>query len=117
MNTKVKQVLDSILEKFKTGEIPDAIAMATFPIPDTPSCRWSFTNRTLMFLSGTCDARGFRQWKSVDRWVKKGAKAIYILVPCFKKKTEAETGEEKEVLCFFKSSAVFKVEERKGAAA
>ncbi|MBC2714927.1 MAG: ArdC family protein [Desulfobacteraceae bacterium] len=114
MNTNVKQVLETILEKFKSGDIPKAIAMATFPIPDTPSCYWSFTNRTLMFLSGTGDARGYQQWKTVNRWVKKGAKATYILVPCFKKEIKEETGEEKEVLRFFKSSAVFKVEDTDG---
>ena len=86
MNNNVKAVLDKILEKFKTGDIPEAVALASFPIPDIPSSRWSFTNRTLMFLSGTGDARGFQQWKEAHRWVKKGAKAVYILVPCIKKK-------------------------------
>ena len=114
MNDKVKQVLNVILEKFKSGEIPEAIAMASFPIPDIPSSRWSFTNRTLMFLAGTADARGFRQWKRANRWVKKGAKAIYILVPCFKKQIDDETGDEKEVLRFFKTSPVFMYEDTEG---
>ena len=59
MNERVKSVLNTIVEKFKTGEIPEAVALASFPVPDIPSARWSFTNRTLMFLSGTADARGF----------------------------------------------------------
>ena len=67
-----------------------------------------------MFLSGTGDARGFRQWKQADRWVKKGAKAVYILVPCFKKQVDDETGEEKEVLRFFKSTSVFRYEDTDG---
>ena len=104
MNEKVKQVLNVILEKFKSGDIPEAVALASYPIPDIPSSKWSFTNRTIMFLSGTGDARGFRQWKQAERWVKKGAKAIYILVPCFLKQVDEETGEEKEVLRFFKWS-------------
>ncbi|MDY6839633.1 MAG: ArdC family protein [Thermodesulfobacteriota bacterium] len=114
MNNRVKQVLDLIVEKFKSGEIPEAVAMASFPVPDTPSSKWSFTNRTLMFLAGTADARGFRQWKQVNRWVKKGARAIYILVPCFKKETDDETGEEKEVLRYFKSTPVFMYEDTEG---
>ncbi len=49
-----------------------------------------------MFLAGTGDARGFRQWKKSNRWVRKGASAIYILVPCFAKNIDEETGEEFE---------------------
>ena len=114
MNDKVKKVLNGIVEKFKTGDIPEAVAMASFPIPDTPSCKWSFINRTLMFLAGTGDARGYRQWKQANRWVKKGANAIHILVPCFKKAIDESTREEKEILCFFKPSAVFRYEDTEG---
>ena len=113
MNDKVKQVLGVIIDKFKSGEIPEAVALASFPLPNIPSSGWSFTNRTLMFLAGTGDARGFRQWKQANRWVKKGAKAIYIFVPCFKKEVD-NTGEEKEFLRFFKSSPVFKYEDTEG---
>jgi len=38
-----------------------------------------------MVFAGTNDARGFNQWKEVNRSVKKGAKALYILGPSFKK--------------------------------
>lgn len=114
MNERVQDVLNTIIEKFKTGEIPEAVAMASYPMPDIPSRNWSFTNRTLMFLSGTGDARGFRQWKCANRHVCKGAKAIYILVPCFKKKVDEATGEEGEILSFFKASPVFRVEDTEG---
>jgi antirestriction protein ArdC len=114
MNDKVKNVLNTILEKFESGDIPQAIAMASFPIPNLPSSKWSFFNRTLMFLSGTFDARGFQQWNSVKRHIQKGSKAIHILVPCFKKQTDEETKEEKEILSFFKAMPVFKVEDTVG---
>lgn len=114
MNEKVKNVLNTILEKFESGDIPEAVAMASFPIPDLPSTQWSFFNRTIMFLSGTCDARGIRQWNSAKRNIKKGSKALYILVPCFKKKTDEKTKEEKEILSFFKATPVFRVEDTKG---
>jgi hypothetical protein len=114
MNEKVKQVLTSIVDTFKSDRIPDAVALASFPVPDIPSTKWSFLNRTIMFLSGTIDARGFRQWKEVDRWVKKGSKAIYILVPCFKKVIDEDTGDEAEVLYYFKASPVFRYEDTDG---
>lgn len=114
MNTKVKEVLEGIFNRFQSGDIPKAIAHSMFPIPDIPSCKWSLCNRTIMFLSGTQDARGFRQWHQANRYVKKGAKAFYILVPMIYKKDRE--GEERQVLCGFKLSAVFKVEDTDGEA-
>ena len=114
MNDRVRQALSVIVEKFKSGEIPEAVAMATFPAVNVPSGKWSFLNLTLMFLSGTGDARGFRQGQEVKRKVKKGAKAIYILVPCFRKEINEETGEEKNVLRYFKATPVFTVEDTEG---
>jgi hypothetical protein len=114
MNERVKNVLNIIVEKFKSGEIPEAVAMASFPVPNIPSARWSFTNRTLMFLSGTADARGFQQWKQSNRWVKKGVRAIYILVPCIKRETDEETGEKTNTLRYFKASPVFAYEDTEG---
>jgi hypothetical protein len=84
MHTKVKNTLDTIIQKFKTGDIPEVISLSMFPIPDIPSARWSLLNRTIMFLSGTKDGRGYRQWQEVDRHVRKNSKAIFILVPSSK---------------------------------
>jgi len=112
MNEKVKSVLNSVLQKFETGDIPEAIAYSMFPFPEVPSARWSLLNRTLQFLSGTMDARGYRQWQHVDRYVKKGGKALYILVPYIKKVTD--NGEEKQALIGFGTKAVFRVEDTDG---
>lgn len=114
MNKKIKTVLNNILTTFQSGDIPAAVAVASFPIPDIPSTKWSFTNRTIQFLSGTADARGLRQWNSVTRYIKKGSKAIYILVPCFKKQMIEKTEEEQLLLTFFKAMPVFRVEDTSG---
>ena len=112
MKPNIKQALDSILDRFKSGDIPEAVAMSMFPIPDIPSTNWSILNRTLMFLSGTMDARGYRQWQQSNRHVKKGSKAIYILVP-FLKKVETDDG-KKEALSGFGCKPVFRVEDTDG---
>ena len=113
MNSKVKQVLDGLLEKFKTGDVPQAVAYSIFPATnEIPSAKWSFLNRTIMFISGTGDARGFRQWQQVNRYVKKGAKAFYILVPCIYKKQADD--EEKLILGGFKPAPVFRLEDTDG---
>jgi len=111
--TKVQKVLHGILEKFKTGDVPKAIAYALFPITETPSDKWSFMNRMIMFLSGTIDARGIRQWNKVGRYVKLGSKAIYILVPYFAKKKRLDDGEI-ETLRGFMAKPVFSVEDTEG---
>ncbi len=112
MKENIKLILDSILERFKSGDIPEAVAMSMFPIPDIPSSHWSILNRTLMYLSGTYDARGFRQWQQVDRFVKKGSKAFYILVP-YIKKVETDQGEQ-DALYGFGCKPVFTVEDTDG---
>ena len=114
MKDKVKQVLGTILEKFKSGDIPEAVAYSMFPVADIPSSKWSILNRTLMFLSGTQDGRGFRQWNEVNRFVKKGSKAFYILVPYIKKTEDEETGGEKEALVGFLARAVFRYQDTDG---
>lgn len=114
MNQKVKSVLDHILTAFKSGDIPKSVATATFPIPDIPSARWSFSNRVIQAISGTEDARGFKQWLAVHRKVKKGSKAIYILAPCFKKEIDDTTGEEIQVIRYFKTVPVFRFEDTEG---
>ena len=88
MNEKIKQVLDSILERFKNGDIPQAVAYSMFPIAeDIPSTKWSLLNRTLMFLAGTADARGYKQWLAKKRYVKKGSKPTPYSYDCFSPKT------------------------------
>ncbi len=113
MNVRVKETLNTILERFKTGDIPEAVAFLMFPVPDIPSAHWSLINRTLMFLSGTYDGRGYRQWQQIGRYVKKGSKAFYILVP-FIKKAEDEKGEKRQTLLGFGSKPVFKFEDTDG---
>lgn len=114
MNDKVKATLCSILERFKNGDIPEAVAFSMFPIPNIPSAKWSLINRTLMFLAGTQDARGFKQWREADRYVRRGAKSFYILVPHLKKVEDEDTGEEKQVLKGFLVKPVFRVEDTGG---
>ena len=117
MAQNIRETLNSILEAFEAGNIPEAVAYSMFPIPDLPSSKWSLLNRITVFLSGTADARGFRQWNEAGRHVKKGAKAVYILVPrMIKREIASELGEaeEEEVLSGFMARPVFRVEDTEG---
>jgi len=113
MTPKVKETLDKILACFESGNIPQSIAYSMFPIPHIPCAAWSLMNRTLVFLSGTMDARGFKQWNSVNRYVKKGSKALYILVP-YIKRIEDDNNDCQFKLTGFGACPVFRVEDTDG---
>ena len=113
MTPKVKETLDLILARFETGEIPEAVAYSMFPIPEIPCSAWSLLNRTLVFISGSMDARGFRQWNSINRSIKKGSKALYILVP-YVKNIEADRDDTQSRLLGFGVCPVFRVEDTLG---
>jgi len=113
MNSNIKQTLNIILDKFQSGDIPEAVAYAMFPFSNVPSANWSLLNRMLMLLNETKDARGFKQWNKVNRYVKKSSKAsFYIIVPFIKK--YADDNEEKLVLRGFGTKPVFRVEDTDG---
>ncbi len=115
---KAKVCLQRIVDLFKEGDIPKALAVATIP-PQAgiPSAKWSLSNRLLQFLADTSDARGFRQWQKADRKVSKGAKAFHILGP--KARTIKETDEggletEKVIVVGFFAIPVFRAEDTDG---
>jgi len=114
MLPRVKNVLDTILEQFKNGNIPEAIQYAMFPIPDIPSSHWSLFNKLIMFFHQTEDARGYKQWQEVNRHVLKGKKSFDIIVPIFKKEKDKENKDEKVVLKGFCCGTVFRVEDTEG---
>ena len=112
MNERMRSVLQGILEQFEYDDVPMAIIKAMFPFSNIPSENWSLCNRLLMVIAGTIDARGYNQWKSADRYVKKGTKAIYIVVPYIKHKEEE--GTETSTLTGFGLQPVFRVEDTVG---
>jgi len=75
MNDNVKKALNEIVDLFKSGDIGDKIAIATFPPYDVPCSKWSLTNQLLCLIHHTNDARGFRLWEAAGRFVKRGPTA------------------------------------------
>ena len=111
---KAREVVDRLVAAFDAPEkLIDTITRAAL-IPNTSPCvKWGPINRFLVALHGTSDARGFRQWQEAGRNVKKGAKALHILVPRFKK-MEEDDDEEHQILIGFVSAPVFAVEDTEG---
>jgi len=110
MYGKAENVASKIMEAFRSGSIPGALAQVFIHRKDDMPCRrWSFGNQVMTIFAGTSDARGFRQWEKAGRKVKKGAKSFPILAPCIGKD---KTGEKEETFLYgFKSIPVFRVED------
>lgn len=114
-NERIKSTIHKIVDLFENGDVPKAIALATYPPFDVPSNLWSYANRILMMISGTSDARGFRAWGEVGRNVCMGQKAFYILAPRLVRKKQKEESDEKEYTCTgFLTVPVFAVEQTEG---
>jgi len=117
-SVKAKECLQRIIDLFKDGNIPKALAVATIPPQDgIPSAKWSIGNRVLQFLADTSDARGFRQWEKAGRKVTKGSKAFCILGPNTRVITEkADNGQEVEkvIVTGFHAIPVFRAEDTDG---
>jgi len=115
---KAHTCLQKIVDLFKQGNVPAALAVVTIPLEaNIPSAKWSVSNRILQFLADTSDARGFRQWQNASRKVKKGAKAFHILGPKARKITETdESGKEteKHIVMGFFAIPVFRAEDTDG---
>jgi antirestriction protein ArdC len=111
---QVRSVLEGIIQRFASGEIPQAIALAVFPIPNIPCAKWSLLNRTIMVLTGTADARGIKQWNQVGRSVRKGVKSFKIMAPRFRKVADEESEKTRQVLLGFLLVPVFRVEDTQG---
>ena len=117
-SNKAKACLQRIVDLFKSGNVPKALAVATIPPQKgIPSAKWSISNRILQFLSDTSDARGFRQWEQAGRNIKKGAKAFHILGPksrIIKETDESGHEAEKTIVAGFYAIPVFRAEDTDG---
>ena len=116
METRISNTLRNIVELFQNGNVPQAIAIATFPRLDVPSSHWSLSNRLIMAKTGTSDARGLRAWGKVKRKVRKGEKAFYILAPrIIQQKMESDEDIVEMPVCVgFRTVPVFAIEQTEG---
>ncbi|MDX1999637.1 MAG: ArdC family protein [Thermoanaerobaculia bacterium] len=93
---KLEAIAARFLNAFRSKQLPKQLARLFFaePSDEIPCHRWSVRNRFITLIEGHDDARGFRQWQEVGRFVKKGEHAFFILSPIVpsakRRKEEAE---------------------------
>lgn len=98
-SSSAQSAVNAIVEAFQhPAGLPKALAYMHLQGTHSPCAKWSYANRLLVALAGHTDARGFRQWQTVGRTVKKGSKASYILSPMIVRKTEKDAqGVERQI--------------------
>lgn len=117
---KAQAAADKIIGAFQSGKLPEKLAPLFIDrCNEAIPCRaWSWSNQLLTALAGFSDARGYRQWETVKRHVKKGEKSFQILAPMTKKieRKDKATGETVEgvALFGFRAVAVFGFEQTEG---
>lgn len=115
-----EDALSAILEMFESGDVPERIASTVIARLEglAPMASWSLGNQLLALRAGTTDARGYRQWQGVGRYVAKGERAVWILAPCTRKVTETDavSGEttSRPIVTGFKCIPVFAYESTEG---
>jgi len=78
--------------------------------------RYSYGNALLIAAQRTTATRvaGFNTWRTMNRSVRKGERAIWILAPMMYKKADAESGEDDRVIRGFKFVSVFDIAQTDG---
>lgn len=115
---KARAMLDSIVAKMENGDLSPLVAVARVHLDDScPASHWTYSNRLLAYLqTGQLDCRGYNQWRTVGRHVKKGSVAAYIIAPRFvRSKTEVdENGKPKIAWTYFATIPVFPLDTTDG---
>lgn len=116
---RITDITTSIVKAFREGTIPTALAQIFIhPKIEVPSQEWSFTNRLIGIARGHVYAAGIKQWAELERTVKKGERAFFILAPRYVRIDEDRNGEklleEERVLVGFRPIPVFGYLQTKG---
>ena len=115
---EVKDTMQRIVDSFKNGDLPEKIAQTFITTATKKHCEtYSFMNRLIVALNGYSDARGFKQWKKIGRYVLQGQKGFAILAPIMINKRNTEdngTVTEKKICIGFKAIKVFGLDQSGG---
>lgn len=114
---QAKEILQELIGMFsdpeKIDQLEDTVKLTHIDMIEKPSNNWSWSNKFLMVLQGTNDARGFRQWQKVGRNPLDWQKQISILAPLVCK-TKDKNDEDKTFIKGFRAIGLYAVENTYG---
>jgi len=112
---KAEETGQTILQAFKEGKVPMALAPIFLTGNQERYCAcWSWLNQLLVALHGYSDARSYKGWQEVNRQVRKGEKAFCIFEPVRTTIRDEASGEERTIVIGYKSGARFGIEQTDG---
>ena len=82
--------------------------------------QYSFYNQMILMFHNCSQVAGYKRWQELERSVKKGSKAVWILAPAYYKKKvtvkneEGEEEEKEERKLYFRSVPVFDISDTEG---
>ena len=116
--TRTKEVLDELISGI--AELASSDRWQAWLAVQSRFHRYSFTNTLLIHLQrpDATKVAGFHAWRLLDRSVRKGEKAIWILAPVTRKATTEDTDNDdtaaQRVVVGFKAVAVFDIAQTDG---
>ena len=85
--TRVEKIL-SDFKNLKPEELKDLVIHQYVEKLGAPCENWSLLNRLIVQVNNTSDARTWKAWTLINRKVKSGEKAFYVIAPVLKQITE-----------------------------
>jgi len=115
---ELRKAINKILNEFQTGNIVESLSKSYLKSTNIPSDKWSLTNKILMLIAGTNDARSYNAWRDAGRQVQAGVKAFYISAPMKKEieefNKETNQYEKKEITIGFRPQPEYRYEDTLG---
>lgn len=122
-NNKLIIAVENLITMFKEQSFPEKVAFTIIKkkgnVQDKPCDHWSIGNLMIMaYIGHTEDARTFKQWQAVNRYVKRGSKAFNIFAPLVRKVNNGADNDSEDdyIVLGFKALPVFRIEDTEGEA-
>lgn len=110
----LQEMINLFSDPDKVERLEDTVTKTFIDQTIKPSNNWSFSNRMLMTVQGTQDARGFRQWQKIGRNPLDWQKQITILAPRIKKIHDEKKDEDRTIIIGFTTIGLYAIENTYG---
>lgn len=98
----------TIIENLRWSDIPKCVAFSQTVLPESQLSKWGLLNRVISLSSSSYDSRTKKMWKDQQRFIVRGARPIYCVVPQLINKPN-DSGKFKKKLTGFAGVQTFSI--------